>query len=256
MKTIVITLIYFFMAITYVLAEVDTLVLTTHADGGDLDIYYLKQVVKKKNKLFLTGYVYNEETFDAVKARIRVEGVGNPVLKTGHSESNYGEYRTQLPGSGKYILQVSAAGYLTTTDSIEVESISGDTEIIFKDLYLKPIEAELSARLHNIFFDSGKVTLHPESISELNRLVEFMEQNANLQIEIGGHTDSHESNDHHQKLSQQRAAVVRSYLLQYGIEAKRLTAIGYGASRPKVLNDTIDGMQNNRRVEFTVLKNE
>lgn len=256
MKTIVIALIYFSMAATYVMAAVDTLVFTTHADGGDPDTYYLKPEAKKKTRLFLTGYVYNEETFDAVKANIRVEGVGNPVLKTGHSEPNYGEYRTQLPGSGIYILQVSAAGYLTTTDSIEVESILGDTEIIFKDLYLKPVEAELSARLHNIFFDSGKIALHPESIAELNRLVEFMEQNANLQIEIGGHADSRESNDLHQKLSQQRAAVVRNYLLHYGIEAKRLTTIGYGASRPKVLNDTIEGMQNNRRVEFTVLKTE
>lgn len=256
MKTIVITLIYFCMITTYAMAEADTLVFAVHADGEYQDLYSLKRVVKKKPRLFLTGYVYNDQTFDAVKASIRFEGVGNPVLKTGHSEPKYGEYRTQLPGSGKYILQVSAEGYLTTTDSIEVEGVPGDTEIVFKDLYLQPVEAALSVRLYNIFFDSAKTTLRPESFSDLGRLVELMEQNPNLQIEIGGHADSRESNDLHQKLSEGRAAVVRNYLLQHGIEAKRLAAVGYGAGKPKVINDTKEGMQNNRRVEFTVLKNK
>lgn len=243
----------------YAVSHVDTLLFTTRAfmsaDGGHLDIYSLKRVVKEEPKLFLAGNVYNIKTSEPVKANIRFEKDGE-TLEIGQSDAAFGEYKTQLTSGGKYILRVSAEGFLTTADSVEVEEITGgEDREVYKDLFLKPIEVGLSVRLNNIFFDYNKTTLRPESYPELDRVVELLEQNPNLQIEIGGHTDSRGSDDYNQKLSQGRSEAVRAYLLEHWIDAERITAVGYGESKPEVPNDTEENMQINRRVEFTVLKN-
>ncbi len=242
----------------YTVAEADTLVFTTRAfmsaDGGHLDIYSLKRTLIEEPKLFLSGYVYNQKNNDPVKANIRFEKDAE-VLKIGQTHSEYGEYRTQLATGGKYILHVSAEGFLATTDSVELEEIIIEDTEVYKDLFLKPIEVGLSVRLNNIFFDYNKTTLRPESFPELDRVVEMMEQNPELKIEIGGHTDSRGSDDYNQQLSQGRAEAVREYLLQHLVEAERVTATGYGETQPEVDNDTEENMQINRRVAFVVLEN-
>ena len=73
--------------------------------------------------------------------------------------------------------------------------------------------------------------------------------------EISGHTDNVGSDEVNNKLSQERADVVRNYLLTQGVSAERLTAKGYGKNKPKVANDTPENQAINRRVEFEILKN-
>lgn len=242
----------------YSVAEVDTLVFTTRAymspDGGHLDIYSLKRIMRVEPKLFLAGNVYNIKTSDPVKASIRFEKDGE-VWEVGQSDAEYGGYNTQLASGGKYILRVNAEGYLAATDSVEIEElIEGEDRQVYKDLFLRPIEVGLSVRLNHIFFDYDKTTLRPESYPELDQVVELLEQNPNLQIEIGGHTDNRGSDEYNRKLSQGRSEAVRAYLLEHWIDAERVSAVGYGESKPEVANDTESNMQINRRVEFTVLK--
>ncbi len=245
----------------YAVADVDTLVFTTRAfmtpDGGHLDIFSLKRIIKEPveaPKLFLSGYVYNIKTSDPVKANIRFERDGE-TLEIGHSDAEYGEYQTELPDGGKYILEVSAEGFFATTDSIEIEMLAGEgkDKEVYKDIFLKPMEVGLSVRLNNIFFDLDKTILKPESFPELDRVVELMDQNPNLKIEIGGHTDSQGSEEYNQKLSQGRAEAVMNYLLEQAIDTERVTAVGYGENKPEVPNDTEKNRQINRRVAFTIL---
>ncbi len=242
----------------YAVSNIDTLVFTTRAfmspDGGHLDIYSLKRIIKPIPKLFLSGYVYDTKTSGTVQASIRFEKDGE-VLKIAQTyDSTYGEYRTKLTDGGKYILHVSAEGYLAASDSIQIEKyVEGDDQELFKDLYMKPIEIGLSVRLNNIFFDYNKATLRPESFPELDRVVEMLEQNPKLKIEIGGHTDDRGSDDYNRQLSQGRSEAVRTYLLEHFIEEDRVTAVGYGEAQPEVPNDSEDNMQINRRVAFTVL---
>lgn len=242
----------------YAVSNVDTLVFTTRAfmsaDGGHLDIYSLKRIIKPVPKLFLSGYVYNTKTSETVQANIRFEK-GGEVLKIAQTKDDaYGEYRTKLADGGKYILHVSAEGYLASSDSIQIEKyVEGDDQEIYKDLYLQPIEVGLSVRLNNIFFDYNKATLRLESFPELDRVVEMLEQNPKLRIEIGGHTDDQGSDDYNQQLSQGRSEAVRTYLLEHWIDEDRVTAVGYGESKPEVPNDSEENMQINRRVAFTVL---
>ena len=107
----------------------------------------------------------------------------------------------------------------------------------------------------NIFFDYNKTTLRSESFAELDKVVDLLNVNKNLQIEIGGHTDDRGSDNYNKELSQGRAESVRQYLIDHWINKDRVTAVGYGESKPEVPNDSEENWQINRRVEFTILKN-
>jgi len=106
--------------------------------------------------------------------------------------------------------------------------------------------------LDNVFFDTGKSTLRTESYKELNELLEVMKFKKTMKIEIGGHTDDVGEDAANQKLSKDRANAVRNYLLKE-IEPERVTAVGYGESKPIAYNDTPEGRQKNRRTEVRIL---
>lgn len=110
--------------------------------------------------------------------------------------------------------------------------------------------------LKNIFFDYDRATLRPESFSELNRVVGILEKQPKLKIEISGHTDNKGAFEYNKKLSKDRAKTVIDYLIEKGIDADRLTFEGYAFEKPISTNDTDEGRQLNRRVEFKVTSNK
>lgn len=101
-----------------------------------------------------------------------------------------------------------------------------------------------------ITFESGKATIRPESFGELNAIVKMMNSDATLKFEIGGHTDSDGDENMNMQLSQQRADAVKKKLIELGIDSSRLTAKGYGESKPLNDNATAENKASNRRVEF------
>jgi OmpA-OmpF porin, OOP family len=242
----------------YAVGIADTTIFTTRAhmsaDGGHVDIYTFQKVIIKAPKLFLEGSVLNNNTLDPIQASVRVEQEGE-VVEIAQSDLTTGMFKIPLSSEGKFILSAQAEGYLQAMDSVEIYNVTADTTV-YKDLYLQPLEVGLSVRLNNIFFDYNKTTLRPESYPELNKVVEMLEQNPNLQIEIGGHTDSRGSDTYNAELSQGRADAVRAYLTKNWVEPERVSSLGYGESKPEVPNDSEENMQINRRVEFTILKND
>ncbi|UXP33606.1 OmpA family protein [Reichenbachiella agarivorans] len=109
-------------------------------------------------------------------------------------------------------------------------------------------------QLKNIYFETAKYVLKPESYTELDVLLEFMWQKPNVEIEIAGHTDNVGSQTNNQILSENRAKAVADYLEEKGIKPYRFTARGYGEDMPVDKNNTEEGRQNNRRVEFKIVK--
>jgi outer membrane protein OmpA-like peptidoglycan-associated protein len=109
-------------------------------------------------------------------------------------------------------------------------------------------------RLDNIQFQLDSAVLLPESYPVLDRVGDVLSAWPQLEIEIGGHTDSSGEDAYNQQLSQRRAESVRAYLVQHftGIHADQITAVGYGESRPMAGNESSEGRARNRRVEFTV----
>ena len=108
--------------------------------------------------------------------------------------------------------------------------------------------------LRNLFFDTDKYDLKPESAEELLQLVELMKMNPKMEVMITGHTDNQGAADYNVKLSENRAASVVAYLVKAGIASARLKWKGYGDSRPAAANDTEEGRAKNRRIELVIVK--
>ena len=231
-------------------------VFTTRAymspDGGSLDILTLIPVEKPKPQLTVWGFVYDEETKDPISASVKYE-IHQLTAGEAVSDANDGFYEVKITGDGKYQILSTAEGYLNETDQLEIPEVDMDT-VIQKDLYLDKIKIGSTVRLNNIFFDFDKTILRPESINELNMVVDFLKENPTVKVEIAGHTDSKGSDEYNINLSDGRAAAVRSYLLENWIGSDRVTSKGYGESKPVADNQTDEGRQRNRRVEFTIME--
>lgn len=113
---------------------------------------------------------------------------------------------------------------------------------------------QLNEYSKTILFDTGKSTIRKESYAVLQSIVDIMKEYPNTSFVIEGHTDSVGSDSNNQKLSDARAASVRDYLTTIGMDASRLSSIGYGESRPIASNNTKAGRQQNRRVEISLKK--
>ncbi len=106
-------------------------------------------------------------------------------------------------------------------------------------------------------FKKNSARLLKLSYPILDQVVVVMEKNRSIRlVEIQGHTDARGSDQRNKQLSQRRADSVRTYLMDKGVDAERLTAKGYGEERPLVDNDSRDNRQQNRRVEFQILEQE
>ncbi|HEX8529290.1 MAG TPA: OmpA family protein, partial [Cytophagales bacterium] len=127
--------------------------------------------------------------------------------------------------------------------------------IINRDLYLVPVEVGQVVRLNNVFFDFDKTELRPESFPELDRVVMFMNENPNVEIQIEGHTDAKGADDYNLNLAGGRITSVEAYMESKGIAPSRIVTKSYGESVPIADNETEEGRQQNRRVEFKILKN-
>ncbi len=202
-------------------------------------------------KLMLTGNVYDQKTEQLLTAKLDIGLQGDK--KTGMKlQAEGGRYEKEISKLGWYSITASAEGYLNATDSVQADDEGMSP--FSRDLYLIPIEVGVTVRLKNIYFDFDKTTLKKESFIELNKVVDFLKQNSSVEIEIAGHTDSKGSDDYNANLSQGRSQSVVDYIISQGIDSYRLTARGYGESKPIDTNESEAGRANNRRVEFTVLK--
>lgn len=118
----------------------------------------------------------------------------------------------------------------------------------------KTIKVGEKVQLKNIFFENGRYYILPESYSELNKLVQYLLRNPQMEVQINGHSDNSGSKAKNQRLSEQRAREVFEYLIKKGVQNK-LYFKGYGSSLPIAGNDTDIDRAKNRRVEFEIIKN-
>ena len=225
--------------------------------GGGTDIVKIKLIkeLRPNPVILITGKVFNAKTKEPLGAVIEYENLADGK-NVGVAQSNpqTGEYKIVLPYGKNYGFMAYAEKHISVSDNLDLSTVAEYKEVT-RDLYLVPIEVGSTIRLNNIFFDVAKATLRAESYPELDRLAGLMTQNGKMQIELSGHTDNVGSDDANLKLSADRAKSVTDYLVSLGITAERIVAKGYGETKPLTTNDTDEGRQLNRRVEFTILKN-
>jgi len=226
---------------------------------GASDIVRVKLLEKEKPKpvLLVSGNVYNKKTNQPLSAQLIYETLPDgEVAGNGISSAMDGSFKIVLPFDKNYGIRATADHFFSISENLRLDSMfkAGYTEV-HKDLYLVPIEIGSVVRLNNVFFDFDKWDLRPESFVELDRVVTLLNENPAIEIEMSAHTDSKGSDEYNFKLSDNRARSVMEYILSKGINPSRIISQGYGETKPLISNETDDGRQLNRRVEFKILKN-
>lgn len=183
---------------------------------------------------------------------------GDIILFIGQKTRN--TYRGVSDADGKFSLTVPKGDtykimYREYTSDQEYSNleIPDSPGKIVSDISIQ-LELPKTYVLENVFFDTNKATLKPESNKALNDLYEVMKFKETLVIEISGHTDNVGGEELNKKLSQDRADAVRNFLLRKGIAPGRVTAKGYWYSVPVADNDTDEGRAKNRRTEVKLIK--
>ena len=121
------------------------------------------------------------------------------------------------------------------------------------DIRLDSIRPGIRMPLFFVHFDKGSSKLRPEAYPQLDELARFLQAHPNVRLELAGHTDGTSRAETELQLSRDRALAVRDYLVRKGIARERFNIVGYGKARPIADNETPEGQQKNRRVEFRIL---
>ncbi len=223
---------------------------------GATDIFRVKLPFELQPSpvVMVKGRVLNSKTNAPMEAQIHYETLPQGEDKgVANAEAVTGKYKIVLPPGSNYGFRASKEGFMSVNQHIDLQKIEKYVEIE-KDLYLVPIEVGEIVRINNLFFESNKTELTEASFPEMDRLAEMLRKNHSIHIEIGGHTDDIGSDQDNQKLSYDRANKVLQYLYIKGVEFYRMQAKGYGETKPLVANESETNRQQNRRVEFKIVK--
>ncbi len=203
--------------------------------------------------LILTGHVLDTVgQIEPIVAKMAFFDPATGKRKAFVISDTLGTYTARLPEPKTYAVEINAAGYLYFLDIVDFTSATGD-EKLRRDFYLKEVEVGTKVVLDNIFFQTGKAVLRPESNDALDQVFRFLENNPTMKLEISGHTDNTGSLRINQRLSRDRARAVVDYLVNRGISQEMLVSRGYADTQPVAPNNTVAGREQNRRVEFKVI---
>jgi outer membrane protein OmpA-like peptidoglycan-associated protein len=188
--------------------------------------------------------IYDVETGEPVEAMVRLSTVKDTAALYAAQAGDDGFVETPLT-EGDYIARLTAQGYMSKDDTIHFVK---DTI----DLYMQHIREGIKVKIENLFFATNKTYILPQSEQAMSDLAQFLIENPGVKIHIVGHTDAVGSDEANQKLSEGRANSVRQNLIERGVAPERMTTEGKGEKEPVADNDTEEGRQLNRRVEFTI----
>ncbi|WP_165154771.1 OmpA family protein [Parabacteroides sp. ZJ-118] len=181
--------------------------------------------------IFIEGIVNDVDEYPIEEATVRI--VGKDGLNVKVPVKKDGTYRVELERDIRYVMMASARGYLNQNYELHTgPEEKNETYIV--DFFLSPISKPVV--IDNIFYDFDKATLRPESKKALDEMIRMLNDNPNVTIELGAHTDRKGTDPYNERLAQRRAQSVVDYLIAGGIEAARLEAKGYGESVPKTIN--------------------
>ncbi len=181
--------------------------------------------------IFIEGFVLDLDEYPIEEATIRI--VGRDGLNVRVPVRKDGSYRVELERDISYVMMASARGYLNQNFELKTGP-EEENETYIVDFFLSPVHEPVV--VENIFYDFDKATLRPESKEALDQMIKMLNDNPNVTIELGAHTDRKGTDEYNERLAQRRAQSVVDYLIAGGIDKERLEAKGYGESAPKAIN--------------------
>lgn len=181
--------------------------------------------------VFIEGIVFDVDEYPIENATVRI--VGKDGLNVKVPVKKDGTYKVELERDIRYVMMASARGFLNQNFELHT-SPEEKNETYIVDFFLSPISKPVV--IENIFYDFDKATLRPESKKALDEMIKMLNDNPNVTIELGAHTDRKGTDKYNERLAQRRAQSVVDYLIAGGIDKERLEAKGYGESVPKTIN--------------------
>jgi outer membrane protein OmpA-like peptidoglycan-associated protein/tetratricopeptide (TPR) repeat protein len=224
---------------------------------GGLDIYtfQLRQDIRPLKTLWVKGQVFDKKTKLGLPSSVELTDVNTRQLISKLQTDEDGNYLVTLPVGKDYAFNVNRKGYLFYSENYNISATAPDSTFE-ADIPLQPIEANAHIVLKNVFFDTKKTELKPESITELDNVVRLMNENPNIKILISGYTDNVGKPTDNLSLSKGRAVAVVNYLLNKGVRNERMSFKGNGETNPIADNNTDEGRALNRRTELSIVSVE
>ena len=188
-------------------------------------------------------------------ATVRWSGGPDTCLPTSPAANFGGVNRWVTPmGVGTRHLVVDAPGFRPHEQDVDVPPTGSRTVVVLEPAKVV-LERTRIAILDKVFFAFNKATILPESFQLLDDVAAVIAAHPEVgRVQVEGHTDDKGNDAYNLKLSQSRADAVKLYLVNRGIPAERLVAVGFGETRPIETNQTEDGRSANRRVEFNLIE--
>ncbi|HNJ66814.1 MAG TPA: OmpA family protein, partial [Turneriella sp.] len=166
----------------------------------------------------------------------------------GRGSGNGIVFKAPVSVGGEEVVRLngSAEGYLPGSEDTDAATLADGTYL----LPLRKLEKNASFDIRSIYFDFDSARIKKSSEPSLRMVLEFLKQNPKAEFEIIGHTDLAGDAEYNQSLSEKRAASVKTWLVENGIDKGRLTTSGAGKSRPVVAKRGKPFDEQNRRTEF------
>ena len=177
------------------------------------------------------GWVYEMDGYELPSATVYCIGDDGTNERIAlHSDGSF----TKLLNPGvTYLFMATCKGYLNHQE--EIKALPNPRESTDSTLQFALANISAPTLIDNIFYDFNKATLRDSSKTALDHLVALLKENGNVTIELSAHCDYKGSAEYNKRLSQRRAEAVVAYLIQHGIAADRLTPVGYGKEKPKII---------------------
>lgn len=193
------------------------------------------------------GQIMDAETSEPLKARVFYESLpyGNKV-----GVFNSTEFSFKMEEGKSYAISAKANGYTSTTKTYSPD-MSTDG-LIFDTLYLAPTLDGKLVRLESLIFARGNDHIPATAYAELDHFVELMKENPNMLIQLEGHTDYRGDAKKNMELSESRVNATRDYIVNKGIDKKRITVVAFGGTNPVMRSNDPESYKLNRRVELRI----
>ncbi|HAC25296.1 MAG TPA: hypothetical protein DCE81_10300 [Cytophagales bacterium] len=224
---------------------------STRKDGSRIFRASLPENIRPAARsILVSGLVRDKTSKLPLSATVALADlISQQVIAEYESDSVTGEYLFVLPDAGDYAVHVHKKGYLFESLHFAVGPNDPDVR---QDCWLSPIASKSGTTLNNVFFETNSYALSEKSKTELSQLAQFLRDNPEIAIEIQGHTDNVGQESYNQELSLKRCQSVQHFLTDNGITSARLSARGFGASKPIAKNDSEKNRQRNRRIEIMI----
>lgn len=221
---------------------------------GALDLYRfeLPEYDRPFKTLWVKGVVQDAETKKGLPSAIELKNLNSGEVLQKVVTDETGNYLVTLPVGNDYSFTVNRQGYLFYSDRFELAAQPADSTYT-NNILLQPIRINSSLELKNILYETNSFQLNPSSYVELDKLVQLLQDNPSVKVQINGHTDNVGKPADNLLLSTNRAKSVVAYLVSKGVVATRLTAKGFGSSKPIADNSTEAGRAKNRRTELQIV---